>query len=95
MDGALQTLHEANKQWAAVMKQPREKWRQLEGLLADHASMSSPQQEFMNLLATGMPSAALLQFLSSSLGESQLPRVCLCMPLYTRGDVVAWRLPAG
>mmetsp|Transcript_21502 Transcript_21502/g.55156 ORF Transcript_21502/g.55156 Transcript_21502/m.55156 type:complete len:831 (+) Transcript_21502:164-2656(+) len=75
MDGALQTLHEANKQWAAVMKQPREKWRQLEGLLADHASMSSPQQEFMNLLATGMPSAALLQFLSSSLGEAGTKRL--------------------
>eukprot|EP00951_Prasinocladus_malaysianus_P019128 scaffold154417_cov49-Prasinocladus_malaysianus.AAC.3 len=79
LEGAETTLQEASSRWGDAMKQSRAKWTQLERLLADHASSSNPKQELLNLLGCGFPSAALRQFLSSSLG-----RLPLVAPLHLR-----------
>eukprot|EP00192_Tetraselmis_astigmatica_P008586 CAMPEP_0117651820 /NCGR_PEP_ID=MMETSP0804-20121206/2296_1 /TAXON_ID=1074897 /ORGANISM="Tetraselmis astigmatica, Strain CCMP880" /LENGTH=614 /DNA_ID=CAMNT_0005457823 /DNA_START=150 /DNA_END=1991 /DNA_ORIENTATION=- len=75
LEVARDSLKEGEAQWAAAMKQARGKWEQLRGLLADHASMSTPKKEILTLLACGVPSAAMRQFLSPPMGETGTKRL--------------------
>lgn len=72
LEAVKEALEEAGAKWRDSMKQMGEKWTLLNDLLRDHGSSNTPKKEMLNLLACGIPSPAMRQFLSASMGTASL-----------------------
>lgn len=64
-----------HKHWSDAMTAFADKFGGLAGILVDHGSRASPQEELFSLLACGVASSGLHQFLASSVGEAGLKRL--------------------
>ena len=70
--GIQASLQTAGTEWAAAQRTCAQQMLVLESLLRDHGSDASPREELLRLLGSGSLSAAMHQFLSTTLGARPL-----------------------